>query len=200
MRRTCLRSTLVTLAFFCASLAAAFAKQDIALPNIPRSTGISVEAWMPYEMIPGSGFVPLHFRIENRTNSSHTWEVGFSSSFSGNRQTSMDWSTKLTVAPGQVGEWDLFLPRASLDSERMAYEMLQGRISGYGVQSERFVLPARYPSGIRTAFVLISDALAKDAWSKIEAEAKTSHAPVVGASNVLMRRFASSSRMGRALE
>jgi hypothetical protein len=178
---------ILLLALLLGSVSPAAGRQFIHVPSPERFSGIKIEAGMPFSQVPPTGFCPLYLKIENSTDRSHSWNLSVSSSFGGPGQPSTKWTTKLTVAARQTGEFDLMIPRPSLESDHGWYEMLQCRLEGYGVRQGTFVLPSHYPGGVNTAYVLMSESLANAVWSKVEAEVKTAAAsqppvPELGAS------------------
>lgn len=101
--------------------------------------------------------MPMRVEVKNRSSHAHSWRM----SFEENRNVAMRYEVNLGVGPREIRQFDLLVPRASLNiQQRSGYQLLSGTIRGYGVENGRFNFPQHYTAYNRSAFVLMSEPLA----------------------------------------
>ncbi|HEY2342871.1 MAG TPA: hypothetical protein VGH90_07575 [Chthoniobacteraceae bacterium] len=136
----------------------------------PKS-GIVIEVDEPFTGSPCTGFLPIHVKVANASRQGHVWTVDFIET----EMRNGNWRhrEKIAAGAGEEREYDLLIPQCSLFSANSGYYGCSLHFSGYGVGANPVIeLSSSYRGGYSSAFILMSDTLARDAWSAVESEVK----------------------------
>jgi hypothetical protein len=164
-----------------------------------NGSGVGILVSTPFRSTPQSGFVPIHVRIANDRRERQVWTFTFDDRGHGSGARGKYRET-VSVGPMQVRETYLFVPRAGLESSHHSYQSISGNVQGPGVVRGSYTVPSVYRgSGHVTPFLLVSQSLASNSWSKLETQLQSSINTVPTHNDVSSGRILASRSSSRSL-
>lgn len=119
------------------------------------------------ESSPPTGWMPVGFRIINHASNAREWTVRFECDLGTGTNLLGEWI--LPVAGGETREVNLLVPQPWFVNPH-AYFQVRGTISGPGVVNGGIYIDRSFSGGNQTPFTGMSQTLAAENWSRLEAE------------------------------
>ena len=171
------------LAFFLCCLGAIAARAGTNFQiSLEPDAHAHITVGTPFDLLPHDGYAPITIKIDNAADRARTWQFDFKAPARSYRVDVMTSGASLTVPAKSARSFNLTVPLPVNGSQNNSAS-LSVRVSGPGqTAGSFFVFPQGNTGGLPvTPFIGMSDALALNCWSQLEAELKSAKKGLTGA-------------------